>query len=69
LLRQKALRRTIGAVFVLAGGALMWFAPASTFVPQSAIGVALLVAGIVLEAFGIALEHRDPNGESEGKGR
>lgn len=59
MLRRKALRRAVGGLFVIAGGALMWFAPVTAFVPLSTVGIALLVAGIGLEAFGIALEHRD----------
>jgi uncharacterized membrane protein HdeD (DUF308 family) len=64
VLRRRKLRRTIGALFVVAGGVLMWFAPASTFVPLSAVGIVLLACGIVVEALGIALERRDPTHES-----
>lgn len=46
-------RRTIGAVLLTAGGLLMWFAP------ESPAGVALLAAGIVLEAIGLRLERVD----------
>jgi len=46
-------RRTIGAVLLTAGVLLLWFAP------ESPAGVALLAAGIVLEAIGLRLERVD----------
>ena len=58
MLRKKKLRRIMGALLAIAGGTLMWLAPESTFDSMSFIGAALLLAGIALEAVGIALEHR-----------
>jgi hypothetical protein len=58
------LRRTAGAVLVVAGGALMWLAPQTAFVSLSALGIGLLLLGIVLEIAGIALEHRDRRAEA-----
>jgi hypothetical protein len=37
----------------------MWLAPGPTFTSLSGAGLALLLAGIVLELVGIALERRD----------
>lgn len=51
----------LGALLVIAGGLLMWLAPGPTFGSQSVAGLVLLVGGIVLEALGIALEHRSAN--------
>jgi drug/metabolite transporter (DMT)-like permease len=51
-------RRTAGAILVIAGALLMWLAPGPTFTAVSGVGVVLLVAGIVLELVGIALERR-----------
>ena len=59
MLRRTKLRRTIGVILVVAGALLMWLAPKTTFGAGSDAGLALLVAGIVLEVIGIALEHRD----------
>ena len=59
MLKQKKLRRTVGVLLVIAGGLLMWLAPAPVFSSLSAVGVLLLLGGIVLEAVGITLEHRD----------
>jgi uncharacterized membrane protein HdeD (DUF308 family) len=67
VLRHRKLRRTVGAMLVIAGGALMWLAPAAAFVPYSAVGIALLAAGVVLEVVGITLEHRDRNVEGRGE--
>ncbi len=39
----------------------MWLAPGPTFTPVSGVGLVLLVGGIVLELFGIALERRQAN--------
>lgn len=57
MLRRRRLRRAIGAVLVIAGGALMWLAPASAFVSLSVVGGVLLLVGVGLEILGIALEH------------
>jgi drug/metabolite transporter (DMT)-like permease len=59
VLRRRRLRRTIGVVLIVAGGALMWLAPEPAFARWSLVGIVLLVMGLVLEAVGIALEHRD----------
>lgn len=59
MLKQKKLRRTVGVFLVIVGGFLMWLAPAPAFSSLSAVGLLLLLAGIVLEAVGITLEHRD----------
>ena len=61
MLKQKKPRRVVGALLVVAGGMLMWLAPAPMFSSLSAVGILLLLAGIILEAVGIALEHRDRN--------
>lgn len=50
MIRKRVFRRTIGALLLAAGVLLMWFAP------ESPAGVALLAAGIVLEAVGLRLE-------------
>ncbi len=50
MLRKRLPRRIIGASLVVAGALLMWFAP------ESAGGVILLAAGIILEAVGLRLE-------------
>ena len=59
MLKNTRLRRTVGAILVVIGALAMWLAPGPTFTGTSAAGLGLLVAGIVLEAVGIALEHRD----------
>lgn len=59
MLKRKKLRRTVGVSLVIAGGLLMWLAPAPAFSSLSAVGLFVLLAGIVLEAIGITLEHRD----------
>jgi drug/metabolite transporter (DMT)-like permease len=59
VLKRKKLRRTVGVLLVIAGGLMMWLAPAPVFSPLSAAGVLVLLGGIVLEAVGITLEHRD----------
>ena len=58
MLRHTKLRRTIGAMLVVAGALLMWLAPGPTFTTTSGAGLGLLVAGILLELIGIALERR-----------
>jgi hypothetical protein len=55
-IKNKAVRRTMGAVLVVLGGVLMWLAPEEVI-----FGVVLLAAGIALELVGITLEHRDAN--------
>lgn len=52
MIRNKRLRRGTAIALLIAGGLLMWLAP------QTAVGVALLALGILLEVVGIALEHR-----------
>ena len=61
VITRTKLRRAIGAVLVIAGAVLMWMAPGPTFTSLSGAGLALLLAGIVLELVGIALERRDEN--------
>lgn len=58
MLRRTGLRRTIGAVLLIAGGLLMWFAPEPAFTAVSGAGLGLLLAGIVLELIGIAVERQ-----------
>ena len=59
MIKSTKLRRAIGAVLVIAGAVLMWMAPGPTFTSLSGAGLALLLAGIVLELVGIALERRE----------
>ena len=59
MLRRTKLRRTVGVILVIAGALLMWLAPAPAFDARSVAGAVLLMAGIVLELIGIALERRD----------
>jgi hypothetical protein len=59
MLRHTKQRRTAGAVLVILGALLMWLAPGPTFTSQAATGLFLLLAGVVLELIGIALEHHD----------
>ncbi len=61
MLKRRKLRRTAGALLLIAGGLLMWFAPEAAFGAGSISGLVLMVAGIVLEVAGIALEHRAQN--------
>jgi drug/metabolite transporter (DMT)-like permease len=63
MLRRKKLRRSIGAILVVAGALLMLLAPESTFGVRSGTGLLLLATGIVLELAGIALERRSPGGK------
>ena len=58
MLRHPKLRRTVGVLLVITGALLMWLAPEPTFTTTSAAGLALLIAGIVLELIGIAVGHR-----------
>lgn len=53
LVKHKRARRVAGATLVIAGGLLMWLAPAVL------AGLVLLAAGVALEVVGITLEHRD----------
>jgi hypothetical protein len=50
---RKRMRRIIGAALVVCGALFMWLAP------DSAAGIVLLGAGIMLEIAGIAFEHAD----------
>lgn len=59
MLKHRKRRRTAGAVLIIVGALLMWFAPSATFTSQAATGLFLLLAGILLELIGIGLEHRD----------
>ena len=59
MLKKRRLRRTVGAVLIISGGILMWLAPQTAFARASLVGAVLLVAGVALEALGIAIEHRD----------
>lgn len=52
-LKRKSMRRTVGAMLLLAGGLLMWLAP------EHPVGLILFVAAVLLEIAGITLEHRD----------
>jgi drug/metabolite transporter (DMT)-like permease len=61
LIKRTRLRRAIGAVLVIVGALLMWMAPGPTFTSLSGAGLTLLLAGIVLELVGIALERREEN--------
>ena len=61
MITRSKIRRAIGAVLVIVGAILMWMAPGPTFTSLSGAGLALLLAGIVLELVGIALERRDEN--------
>jgi drug/metabolite transporter (DMT)-like permease len=62
LITRPKIRRAIGAVLVIIGAVLMWMAPGRTFdTPLSGAGLALLLAGILLELVGIALERREEN--------
>jgi hypothetical protein len=58
LITRAKLRRPIGALLVIVGAILMWLAPGPTFTSLSGAGLALLLAGVVLELVGIALERR-----------
>lgn len=52
MLRKRRPRRVLAMLLVVLGGVLMYLAPEVWF------GVVLLVLGVVVEAVGIALEHR-----------
>lgn len=53
MLRKRTLRRSVGAVLVVAGALFMWLAP-----EESVAGVVLLASAVVLEIAGLVLEHR-----------
>jgi len=61
VITHTSFRRVTGAILVIAGALLMWLAPGPTFTAVSGVGLVLLVGGIVLELFGIALERRQAN--------
>jgi drug/metabolite transporter (DMT)-like permease len=61
VITRTKVRRAIGALLVVLGAVLMWLAPGPTFTPLSGAGLTLLLAGIVLELVGIALERREDN--------
>lgn len=54
LISNQPLRRAIAGACMVIGALLMWLAPNAVVV-----GIALLVAGLLLEVTGIALERRD----------
>lgn len=54
LIVNKAIRRTVGGICVMAGGLLLWLAPDAVW-----LGMVLFAAGIALEIAGITLERRD----------
>ena len=49
--RQKNVRRTLGAALVVTGGLLMWLSP------EAWLGALMFATEIALEAIGIWLEH------------
>lgn len=51
ILKNKRLRRSLGAILAVTGGLLMWLAP------EARVGILLFSTGIVLELIGIWLEH------------
>jgi len=53
LFKNKRLRRVTGLALMAGGGLLLWLAP------EVGVGIALLVAGVLLEIIGITLERRD----------
>lgn len=53
LFKNKRLRRITGLALMTGGGLLLWLAP------EVGVGIALLVAGVLLEIIGITLERRD----------
>jgi hypothetical protein len=54
MFKNKQLRRLLGVTLVVAGGLLMWLAPAAR------AGTSLLAAGIAIELIGIWLERERP---------
>jgi uncharacterized membrane protein YidH (DUF202 family) len=55
MFRKRRSRRIVGAVLVVTGVLLMWLAP------ESPAGIALLAAGVGLEAIGLHLERSRAN--------
>ena len=53
MIRNKRTRRTSAVIMVVLGGILMFLAP------EVWQGAVLFALGVVLELFGIALEHKD----------
>jgi drug/metabolite transporter (DMT)-like permease len=51
-------RRILAAVLVVLGALLMLLAPQTLFTGQSGIGAIVILAGVVIEIAGIALERR-----------
>ncbi|MCP5150193.1 MAG: hypothetical protein H6983_10445 [Ectothiorhodospiraceae bacterium] len=54
---QRRTRRVLAGVLVVLGVAMMVMAPASAG-GSPALGVVLLLAGVLVEAIGLVLEHR-----------
>jgi hypothetical protein len=50
-IKNRKLRRPLGAALVVAGGLLMWLSP------EVLLGALMFAAGIALEGIGIWLEH------------
>lgn len=50
-IKNKRLRRPIGAALVVAGGLLMWLSP------EVLLGAFMFATGVALEGIGIWLEH------------
>jgi hypothetical protein len=61
-IKNKLSRRLLVLALLIAGGLLMWLAPerlaSEGLAPEAQAGIALLVAGVVLELVGITLERR-----------
>ena len=58
-IKNKRARRLLVLALLVGGGLLMWFAP------EVSAGVALLIAGLVLEIAGITLERRAGGGSRD----
>jgi drug/metabolite transporter (DMT)-like permease len=58
MIRSRTPRRIVGACALVGGALLMWLAPGALFGSGALAGASLMVAGIVLELIGIALERR-----------
>ena len=65
MLRRRKLRRTVGALLVVAGGLLLWLAPETAFGSSPISGWALMLAGVVVEVAGIALERYARNDDRD----
>ena len=65
MFRKRRSRRIVGAVLLVTGVLLMWLAP------ESPAGIALLAAGVGLEAVGLHLERSraDPRNGSDAQQR